>query len=114
VRGRRRAGLGLIARDHRAALRTLFSYARAPFESVAVLQRSVLEIRADTASLKSGVSLSAHPCRPAAIRGIRAKVVVVDELAFFTATDGRPTDLEMLRAARAALAITGSDLELLA
>jgi len=58
--------------------------------------------------------LSAHPCRPAAIRGIRAKVVVVDELAFFTATDGRPTDLEMLRAARAALAITGSDLELLA
>jgi hypothetical protein len=33
--------------------------------------------------------------------------VVLDELAFFTATDGRPTDVEMLRVARGRVATTG-------
>src|SRR5581483_6486506 len=46
-------------------------------------------------------------CRPASVRGLRARVAVVDELAFFTSTDGRPTDVEMLRALRPALATTG-------
>ena len=83
----------LVAQDHRAALRTLFGYARAPFENVPVLARSVSEIRADTIRLRSGVTLAAYPCRPAAVRGLRARVAVVDELAFFTLrrTDVRPT-----------------------
>lgn len=46
----------LVAQDHRAALRTLFGYARAPFETVPVLQCSVSEIRADTVRLRSGVT----------------------------------------------------------
>lgn len=87
-------------------LRTLIGYARAPFENVPVLARSVSEIRADTIRLRSGVTLAAYPCRPAAVRGLRGRVAVVDELAFFTATDGRPTDVEMLRALRPALATT--------
>jgi hypothetical protein len=94
-------------------LRTLFGYARAPFENVPVLQRSVSEIRSDTIRLRSGVTLAAYPCRPAAVRGLRAKVAVVDELAFFTSTDGRPTDVEMLRALRPALATTGGKLVVL-
>jgi hypothetical protein len=100
----------LVAQDHRAALLTLFGYARAPFENVAVLARSISEIRSDTIRLRSGVTLAAYPCRPAAVRGLRARVAVVDELAFFTATDGRPTDVEMLRALRPALATTGGKL----
>lgn len=103
----------LVAQDHRAALRTLFGYARAPFENVPVLARSVGEIRSEMIRLRSGVTLSAYPCRPAAVRGLRAKVAVVDELAFFTATDGRPTDVEMLRALRPALATTGGKLVIL-
>ena len=103
----------LVAQDHRAALRTLFGYARAPFENVPVLTRSVSEIRTDTIRLRSGVTLAAYPCRPAAVRGLRAKVAVVDELAFFTSTDGRPTDLEMLRALRPALATTDGKLVIL-
>jgi hypothetical protein len=103
----------LVAQDHRAALRTLFGYARAPFETVAVLQRSVSEIRTDAIRLRSGVTLTAYPCRPAAVRGLRARVAVVDELAFFTATDGRPTDVEMLRALRPSLATTGGKLVIL-
>jgi hypothetical protein len=53
------------------------------------------------------VTIAAYPCRPAAVRGLRAIVVVCDELAFFTSTDGRPTDTEMLRAGRPTLATTG-------
>lgn len=103
----------LCAQDHRAALRALFGYARAPFENVPVLQRSVADVKADSLRLKSGVTVAAYPCRPAAVRGLRAKVAVVDELAFFTATDGRPQDVEMLRALRPALATTRGKLVIL-
>src|SRR5262249_26212337 len=103
----------LTAQDQRAALRALFGYARAPFETVPVLKRSVSEVRADSLRLKSGVTLATYPCRPAAVRGLRARVAVVDELAFFTATDGRPQDIEMLRALRPALATTGGKLVVL-
>lgn len=103
----------LVAQDHRAALRALFGYVRAPFENVPVLQRSVAEVRSDTLRLRSGVTVAAYPCRPAAVRGLRARVAVVDELAFFTATDGRPQDVEMLRALRPALATTGGRLVIL-
>jgi len=103
----------LTAQDQRAALRALFGYARAPFENVPVLQRSVADVRADSLRLKSGVTLATYPCRPAAVRGLRAKVAVVDELAFFTSTDGRPQDVEMLRALRPALATTGGKLVIL-
>ena len=58
-------------------------------------------------TLTSGVVVASYPCRPAAVRGLRACVVVIDELAFFVATDGRPTDREMLRVARGRVATTG-------
>ena len=55
-------------------------------------------------------SLSAYPCRPSSLRGLRACIVVIDELAFFMTTDGRPVDTEMLRVARGRLATTGGKL----
>jgi hypothetical protein len=65
---------------------------------------------ADAVELKNGVTLAAYPCRPEAVRGLRACMVVIDELAFFTATDGRPMDQEMLRVARGRVATTGGKL----
>lgn len=103
----------LVAQDHRAALRTLFRYATAPFETVPILVRSVQARTAGTLNLESGVVLTAYPCRPASVRGLRARVVVIDELAFFTGTDGNPTDREMLRAVRPCLATTGGRLLIL-
>jgi hypothetical protein len=100
----------LVGQDHRGALRTLLRYAREPFEKLAPFKAEVIRETADTLELRNGVSLSAYPCRPAAIRGLRACLVVIDELAFFTATDGRPVDVEMLRAARGRLATTGGKL----
>lgn len=99
----------LIAQDHRAALRTLFRYAGACF-AVPILARSVREQRAETLTLETGVVLAAYPCRPQAIRGLRARIVVCDELAFYKSSEGCPVDVEMLRAARPTLATTGGRL----
>jgi hypothetical protein len=99
-----------VAQDHRGAMRALLHYGRAPFEAHAAFRPEVVRETTDSLYLRNGVTLSAYPCRPAAIRGLRACIVVIDELAFFTTTDGRPTDVEMLRAARGRLATTGGKL----
>jgi hypothetical protein len=100
----------LIAQDARGALRALFSYVRAIFDRVPLLAHSVATRRAETVTLSSGCSLAVYPCRPAAVRGIRARVVICDELAFYRSSEGFPTDTEMLRAVRPALATTGGRL----
>ena len=97
----------LVGQDHRGAMRVLLKYSREPFDTLPAFQAEVLRPTADTLELRNGVSLSAYPCRPEAVRGLRACIVVIDELAFFTATDGRPTDTEMLRVARGRVATTG-------
>lgn len=105
----------LVAQDQRASLRTLFSYAVAPFDTVSALARMVPSgwralwrraRRADSLTLSNGVRLAVYPCRPQAVRGIRARVVVLDELAHFRSGEGYPTDTEMLRACRPCLATT--------
>ena len=103
----------MLAQDQRAALRTLFSYARAPFGLVPVLEQSVVAQTIDTLQLNNGVTLAAYPCRPAAVRGVRARVVVADELAFFRSSENLPVDVEMLRAVRPTLATTGGRLIIL-
>ena len=100
----------LVGQDQRGALRALLRYAREPFETLDAFRAEVTRRTTDTLELRNGVNLSAYPCRPAALRGLRACIVCVDELAFFTATDGRPTDVEMLRVARGRLATTGGKL----
>jgi hypothetical protein len=103
----------LFGQDLRGAMRVLLRYAREPFETLPAFRAEVMRETADTLELRNGVSLSAYPCRPAAARGLRACVVCIDELAFFTATDGRPTDTEMLRVARGRVATTGGKLIIL-
>jgi hypothetical protein len=100
----------MVAQDHRAALRVLLRYARAPFDLVPLLRPLVSDQTSEAVTLTSGVTLAAYPCRPAAVRGLRARVVAVDELAFFRSSDGYPTDVEMLRAVRPTLATTGGRL----
>lgn len=96
-----------ISQDHRGSMRVLLRYARAPFETLDVFRAEVLRAPADTMELKRGTALSAYPCRPETLRGIRASIVVLDEPAFYTSTDGRPTDKEMWRVARGRVATTG-------
>ena len=100
----------IVAQDMRGALRASFSYAAEAFEAVPSLARSVVSKKGDTIELENGCILGAYPCRPQATRGIRAVVVVADELAFFRSSEGFPTDTEMLRAVRPTLATTGGKL----
>jgi hypothetical protein len=95
-----------VCQDARASLRTQFSYACAPFRQIPMLRQLVTAERSDTLELSTGIVLASYPCRPQAVRGLRANVVICSELAFFRSTDGNPTDEEMLRAVRPMLATT--------
>jgi hypothetical protein len=103
----------LIAQDHRAALRNLFSYAVAPFDASSILAGMVVDRTTETLTLRSGIVLAAYPCRPSAVRGLRAQTVVCDELAFYRSAEGNPQDLEMIRAVRPTLATTDGRLVIL-
>jgi hypothetical protein len=100
----------LVCQDERAALRTLFRYATEPFEASRTLHAAVVSRTANTIELETGVSIAAYPCRPAAIRGLRSRAAICDELAFFRSSEGYATDIEMLRALRPTLATTGGKL----
>lgn len=111
--GQRGVYVPLLAQDQRSSQRALFGYVREAIRTSPILSQEVVRETADTVELSNGVTLAVYPCRPAAIRGIRAPCVIIDELAFFIATDGRPTDTEMLRAARTRTATTGGKILIL-
>ena len=90
----------LVAQDQRSALRTLLSRAKAPFTQVPALQQTVAKSITSSITLKNNVTLAAYPCRPEAVRGLRASVVVLDELAYYRSSEGFPLDTEMLRSVR--------------
>ena len=100
----------LVAQDQRAALHVLFRYAQRTFEEVPALKRDVATSLTSSLTLKNGVVVTAYPCRPAAVRGLRARIAVLDELAFYRSTENTPIDREMLRAVRPCLATTGGKL----
>ncbi len=97
----------VLAQDYRGARRTIFSYTAAPFETSPELARRVVKRTEHTIALDSGIVIAAYPCRPASIRGIRARVLVLDEFAYYIGSEAGATDMEMLRAARGRIATTG-------
>jgi hypothetical protein len=100
----------LLAQDWRASIRASFSYVRSLFDASPILRSAVENETRDTLDLGNGMRVATYPCRPASIRGLRARVILLDELAFFRSSEGFAVDTEMLRAARPALASTGGKL----
>jgi len=96
----------LVSQDERGALRTLLSYARAPFTRPALKAALRGKPQKDSFKLTNGLIIAAYPCRPEALRGPRAYSAVCDEFGFFISSDGHPTDREMLRAIRYTLSTT--------
>lgn len=103
----------LLAQDLRAAVRTAFSYVRAFLMSSPILRAAVTRETQTSLDLTNGLRVAVYPCRPASVRGLRARVVVLDELAFFRSGEGVAVDTEMLRAVRPSLATTGGKLIIL-
>lgn len=100
----------LLAQDSRAAVRASFSYVKTILDASPMLRAAVERETNDTIDLENGIRIACYPCRPASVRGVRARVVVLDELAFFRSSEGYSVDTEMLRAVRPALATTGGKL----
>ena len=96
-----------VCQDLRASMRVLLRYARMPFKLIDVFKAEVVRSTADLVELRNGVSLGAYPNNSEAMRGLEGEIVVIDELAFFVTTDGRPNDREMLRVARGRVANSG-------
>ena len=65
---------------------------------------------ADTIELQGNVRICVLPCRPAAIRGLRCILVVLDELAHYRSSENLPLDKEAWRAALPTLLMTGGEL----
>ncbi len=99
-----------VAQDQRAAMRSLFRYSTAPFDRLPVLRALVTGRRADAWTLDTGTVLAAMPCKSESVRGLRARFIACDELAYFRSSENLPADVEMLRACRPCLATTGGKL----
>lgn len=100
----------LIAQDIRGAQRTLFDYVKGSMKSSEMLRSEVRDELRESMTLQNGVVLACYPCSPAAVRGIRARVAITDELAFFRSSEMMAVDTEMVRALRPCLASTGGKL----
>jgi hypothetical protein len=100
----------LVAQDWRASIRASFSYIKGLLEASPVLRGLVTNATTDTLDLRNGQRVATYPCRPAGVRGIRARCVVCDELAFYKSSEGNAVDVEMLRSVRPALAMSGGKL----
>ena len=102
----------LLAQDHKSAIRTAFKYVLESFE-IPMLRAMEVSRTKETIELSNGVTIVAMPARPEAVRGMRATVAVLDELAFYRTSEGRPLDREMLTAIRPCLATTSGRLFIL-
>ncbi len=96
-----------VAQDHRASVRTMFSYINEPFEEVPALKGLVAGKVGDVLELRSGVKVGAYPCRPAAVRGPSARLAIIDEAAWLRNSEGVSQDRELMRALDPTLAMGG-------
>ena len=87
----------LVAQDARGVTRTMLARVRAVLRSVPAFAAQIASDTADAITLKNGVQIGAWPCRPEAVRGVRANFACADELAFFKdSVSGRGTSHEMV------------------
>ena len=71
-----------------------------------MLQQVLANSTAEALALSNGCTIAAYPARPAAVRGLRARVVVLDELAFYRSSDNLP---DRCRDAAGRAAMSGDD-----
>jgi hypothetical protein len=68
----------LLAQEWRASIRASFSYVRSIFDASPILRGTIENEKRDTLALSNGTRVATYPCRPASIRGLRARVVLLD------------------------------------
>jgi Terminase large subunit, T4likevirus-type, N-terminal len=102
----------LCAQDRTGASRALLSTTR-DFFTQGLLAAEVTNTTAETIELASFCTIAIWPTRPASLRGVRARIVVLDEADFLGTDNGQDTTRQMIQAARPCLATTGGKLVLI-
>jgi hypothetical protein len=104
VRGER-GGVLLLAPDMRQAKVSL-DYAEGVLQSTPMMKQLLAARTADTLTLTNGISLEVRSASFRRIRGVTCVAVLADECAFWMSDDSANPDVEILNAARPALATT--------
>jgi len=91
--------ISLVSQDHQAAKAVLLSYIRSLF-ALPSLRAMVASQKAGEISTKSNRTLRTYPCDPAAVRGPKNDIALIDEIGFLRSREGVPMSLPMLRALR--------------
>jgi hypothetical protein len=99
----------LIISPDRTQSSIVFGYIRSFLTSNSMLSRMVENERAESIDLNNGVVISVVTCNYKSVRGFTSAAVICDEVAYWSADDGRNPATEVLRALRPSLAsIPGS------
>ncbi|HEX2379554.1 MAG TPA: hypothetical protein VHI74_02280 [Methyloceanibacter sp.] len=104
VRGEKGVVL-LLAPDMRQAKVSL-DYAEGVLQSTPIMRQLLAARTADTLTLTNGISLEVRSASFRRIRGVTCVAVLADECAFWMSDDSANPDVEILNAARPALATT--------
>jgi hypothetical protein len=99
----------MIAPDIRQA-KVLLEYAQGTLESTPMLSQLIADRRRDELVLTTGITLEVRSASFRRIRGATCVAVLSDEVAFYKSEDSANPDIEILNAARPALATTGGPL----
>jgi hypothetical protein len=81
-------------------------YAEGVLQSTPIMQQLLAARTADTLTLSNGISLEVRSASFRRIRGVTCVAVLADECAFWMSDDSANPDVEILNAARPALATT--------
>ena len=95
----------LIAPDKKQA-KVLLDYAEGTLKSTPILKQLILSRTAETLTLKTGITLEVRSASFRRIRGVTCVAVLADECAFWLSDESANPDVEILNAARPALATT--------
>jgi phage terminase large subunit-like protein len=102
----------LAAQSFTGASRSLLSTVKEFFRQ-GLLAREVVSELSDSITLAGGCTVAVWPTKPAALRGVRARVVIVDEADFLSSDNGSDVTRAMIQAARPTTATTGGKLILI-
>jgi len=102
-------GIGLLLAADRDQAQSLFRYIAAFLAESPILSRLVKSQLRESIVLSNGITIEVGTCDHRAIRGRSLIFCLADELAFWNA-QGETNDVEVLRAVRPALAMTGGPL----
>jgi hypothetical protein len=95
----------LLAPDMKQA-KVLLDYAEGTLESTPIMKQLLASRTAETLTLTTGITLEVRSASFRRIRGVTCVAVLADECAFWLSDDSANPDVEILNAARPALATT--------